>query len=105
MLDEAMKVFQSSNELTTDPYYSYGQHLANELRKYDPQTLTYVKRAIADVLFEADIGTIFQRYRTPSYDCASLNPSYPQHDATASSSIQDTANIDKDIDESVLQIL
>nr|XP_022907585.1 uncharacterized protein LOC111419064 [Onthophagus taurus] len=34
----------------------YGQYIANELRKYDPITLAYVKRAINNIIFDADIG-------------------------------------------------
>ncbi|KAL4107963.1 hypothetical protein QTP88_018232 [Uroleucon formosanum] len=54
MLNDAFQVLLSSNEIANDPYYSYGQHLSNELRKYDPKTLSYVKREFADILFEAD---------------------------------------------------
>lgn len=36
MLNDAFQVLRSSNKLANDPYNSYGQHLANELRKYDP---------------------------------------------------------------------
>lgn len=61
MLNDAFQVLRSSNEIAYDPYYSYGQHLSNELRKYDLTILSYVKRAFADILFEADQGTIFYR--------------------------------------------
>lgn len=71
MLNDAFQVLRSSNEIANDPYYSYGQHLSNELRKYDPTTLSYVKRAFADILFEADQGTIFYRYNKPQISAVS----------------------------------
>lgn len=36
MLNDAFQVLRSPNELANDLYNSYGQHLANELRKYNP---------------------------------------------------------------------
>ncbi|XP_066250150.1 uncharacterized protein [Euwallacea similis] len=40
----------------SDHYEAFGNLVASELRKYDSRTLPYVKRAILDVLFKADIG-------------------------------------------------
>lgn len=71
MLNDAFQVLRSSNEIANDPYYSYGQHLSNELRKYDPTTLSYVKRAFADILFKADQGTLYYRYNTPQISAVS----------------------------------
>lgn len=55
---EQEKSFHNVPETTTstDLYFSYGQYIANELRKYDQHTLSYVKQAISNVIFEADIG-------------------------------------------------
>lgn len=52
------KAFQILNETSTstDLYFTYGQHIANELRKYDQRTLIYVKNAINNVIYEADLG-------------------------------------------------
>ncbi|CAH2004141.1 unnamed protein product [Acanthoscelides obtectus] len=61
MLTEAFKILTETSQ-ATDPYFSYGQHIANELRKYDNHTLIYVKQPINHVIFEADLG----KYR-PTY--------------------------------------
>ncbi|KAG6438900.1 hypothetical protein O3G_MSEX000311 [Manduca sexta] len=50
----------------TDPYFTFGQNLANELRKYDSRTLSYVKRAINNVIFEADLGKYTPKSRGSS---------------------------------------
>jgi hypothetical protein len=55
MLNEAFKILTEPSQ-ATDPYFSYGQHIANELRKYDNHTLIYVKQAINNIIFEADLG-------------------------------------------------
>lgn len=39
MLTEAFKILTEPSQ-ATDPYFSYGQHIGNELRKYDNHTLT-----------------------------------------------------------------
>ncbi|XP_021941598.1 uncharacterized protein LOC110840689 isoform X2 [Zootermopsis nevadensis] len=62
MLLEAFDILKSSVTTPTDPYFTYGQYIANELRKYDPSTLSQVKRAINNVIFEADIGNYTQNY-------------------------------------------
>ncbi|XP_031850549.2 uncharacterized protein LOC116435251 [Nomia melanderi] len=46
--------------INMDPYFTFGQHVANELRKYDPRTLAYVKHAINNIIFDADMGRIPQ---------------------------------------------
>lgn len=71
MLNDAFQVLRSSNEIANGPYYSYGHHLSNELRKYDQTTLRYVKRAFADIIFDADRGTIFYRYNKPQISAVS----------------------------------
>ncbi|CAH2005767.1 unnamed protein product [Acanthoscelides obtectus] len=62
MINEALKIIQSSANSSNDPYFTYALNLANELRKYDPTTLAHVKRAFANILFDADMGV----YSTPS---------------------------------------
>ncbi|XP_034949142.1 uncharacterized protein [Chelonus insularis] len=55
------KTFQKALKLlrnADDSYDTFGKHVANELRKYNTQTLSYVKKAINDIIFEADIGKI-----------------------------------------------
>ncbi|VVC98635.1 unnamed protein product, partial [Leptidea sinapis] len=44
------------NEKHADTYESFGRLVSAELRKYDPQTLAHVKKAIMDIIFQADIG-------------------------------------------------
>lgn len=36
----------------TDSFTAFGQYIATELRKYDQITLTYVKHAISQIIFE-----------------------------------------------------
>lgn len=62
MLVEAFDILKSSAAASTDPYFSYGQHIANELRKYDPRTLAQVKHAINNVIFDADMGKYSYNY-------------------------------------------
>ncbi|XP_069684004.1 uncharacterized protein [Periplaneta americana] len=56
MMGQALHILQSSPNASNDPYFAFALNLANELRKYDAQTLAHVKRAIANILFEADMG-------------------------------------------------
>ncbi|CAK1555271.1 unnamed protein product [Leptosia nina] len=42
---------EESNEI-------FGKLVASELGKYDSETLTYVKKAIMDIIFQADLGNI-----------------------------------------------
>ncbi|PNF25029.1 hypothetical protein B7P43_G06984 [Cryptotermes secundus] len=67
MLLEAFDILKSSVITPTDPYFTYGQHIANELRKYDPSTLAQVKHAINNVIFEADMGEYSYGYYTQNY--------------------------------------
>lgn len=91
MLKKAFQVLTESAASSSDPYYSFGQHVANELRKYDPRTLAYVKQAINNVIFEADLGKYSgygyctQNY-TPSHYSSTPSPQPP----TPSSQLPDT---------------
>ncbi|PNF25136.1 hypothetical protein B7P43_G01993 [Cryptotermes secundus] len=67
VLLEAFHILKSSVTTLTDPYFTYGQHIANELRKYDPSTLAQVKHAINNVIFEADMGKYSYGYYTQNY--------------------------------------
>ncbi|XP_069670329.1 uncharacterized protein [Periplaneta americana] len=60
---EAFKLLKDCIQSYSDPYYTYGQYIAHELRKYDPITLAHVKNAISNVIFEADTGK-FQQHNT-----------------------------------------
>ncbi|CAG9762666.1 unnamed protein product [Ceutorhynchus assimilis] len=55
MLKKAFQILTESSS-PPDTYFTYGQHIANELRKYDQRTLVYVQQAINNVIFEADLG-------------------------------------------------
>ncbi|BES91350.1 Alcohol dehydrogenase transcription factor Myb/SANT-like [Nesidiocoris tenuis] len=61
-LNAALEVLKSATDQPLDPFYLYGLNLANELRKYDSSTLAHVKKAISDIFFEADMGSIFLRH-------------------------------------------
>ena len=56
MLTEAYNLLHKRIDSPTDPYIIFGQHIANELRKYDPRTLAHVKHAINNIVFDADMG-------------------------------------------------
>ncbi|KAF5301174.1 hypothetical protein FQR65_LT19277 [Abscondita terminalis] len=56
MMRKAMQILKSSVNSSNDAYVTYALNLANELRKYDQKTLEHVKRALTNVLFEADMG-------------------------------------------------
>lgn len=68
MLQEAFKILKDcTGSQSTDPYFTFGQHIANELRKYDQRTLAHVKQAINNIIFEADMG----KYNYGSYTTTS----------------------------------
>ena len=56
MFTEAYNLLHKRIDSPTDPYIIFGQHIANELRKYDPRTLAHVKHAINNIVFDADMG-------------------------------------------------
>ena len=62
MMSQAL---QSSANASNVPYFTSALNLTNELRKYDAQTLAHVKRAIANILFEADMDRM-SSYSTTS---------------------------------------
>lgn len=104
ILDDALNMLKSTNDLATDPYFAYGQHIANELRKYDPQTLAYVKKAFSDVLFEADMGTLFYRYHPGNVESSTSgqstgNGEYPGF--TPTSTITSPSNSEANDDPSL----
>ncbi|KAJ0184407.1 hypothetical protein K1T71_000830 [Dendrolimus kikuchii] len=72
-LDKAMEVLN----YTDDSYDTFGKHITAELRKYDPITLAHVKKAIMNILFQADTGmlpgTRQQGYYTQQYGQTSAN--------------------------------
>ncbi|XP_049773820.1 uncharacterized protein LOC126161786 isoform X1 [Schistocerca cancellata] len=55
LLREVFEILKPSAAASTDAYVTFGQHIANELRKYDPTTLAQVKHAINNVIYEADM--------------------------------------------------
>ncbi|KAJ8874638.1 hypothetical protein PR048_025504 [Dryococelus australis] len=71
ILHKAYKILTQKTELvSTFPYKSFGTHVANELRKYDRQTLSYAKKAFSDILLQVDIGQFYPTHhgpRTSSY--------------------------------------
>jgi hypothetical protein len=75
MLLQAFDILKYSAATPTDPYFTYGQHIANELRKYDPSTLAQVKHAINNVIFEADMGKYSYGYFTKNYSQAQRSES------------------------------
>ncbi|XP_078044192.1 uncharacterized protein LOC144473822 [Augochlora pura] len=85
MLQERMDV------INTDPYFTFGQHVANELRKYDARTLAHVKHAINNIIFDADMRRA-QQHLAPEEDPHSAGlctpaliepPSVPDYASTA----------------------
>ncbi|KAF5273549.1 hypothetical protein FQR65_LT17130 [Abscondita terminalis] len=71
MLAEALDCLKKSSNDINDPYLSFGRHIANEMRKYDPHTLACVKNAINNIIFEADLG----KYRQQQYFTHQYNQS------------------------------
>ncbi|CAK1590439.1 unnamed protein product [Parnassius mnemosyne] len=63
-----------SQQLETDSYTPFRQYIATELRKYDHITLTCLKHAISQIIFEADTG----RYRPENYGYYSPTSSYTE---------------------------
>ncbi|KAH9629657.1 hypothetical protein HF086_001128 [Spodoptera exigua] len=85
MLREAFKILTEPSQVT-DPYFSYGQHIANELRKYDSHTLIYVKQAINNIIFEADLGKYSPLYGYTTQEPQNFSSS--NTDSLASTSTQ-----------------
>jgi hypothetical protein len=108
MLAEALECLQKSSNDITDPYFSFGRHIANELRKYDPHTLACVKNAINNIIFEADIGKytpqqINKGYYTQQYSNSSTMDSSgtslsASHTATSSHAITPSPNANFEFD-------
>lgn len=82
-LDKAMEVLN----YTDDSYDTFGKHITAELRKYDPITLAYVKKAIMDILFQADTemlpGTRQQGYYTQQYSHSANVQNSEQYEQTS----------------------
>ncbi|XP_049693456.2 uncharacterized protein LOC126053993 [Helicoverpa armigera] len=91
MLAEALECLQKSSIDITDPYSSFGRHIANELRKYDPDTLAYVKNAINNIIFEADIGKYAQQQINTGYYTQQYSNSSTMDSSGTSSSASHTA--------------
>ncbi|KAF9406810.1 hypothetical protein HW555_012949 [Spodoptera exigua] len=89
MLREAFKILTEPSQVT-DPYFSYGQHIANELRKYDSHTLIYVKQAINNIIFEADLGKYSPLYGYTTQEPQNFSSS--NTDSLASTSTQANEN-------------
>lgn len=102
MLAEALEYLQKSSTDINDPYSSFGRHISNELRKYDSHTLAYVKNAINNIIFEADLGKYTQQqintgYYTQQYTNSSTmdssgTSSSASHTATSSHAITQSPN-------------
>ncbi|CAG4929759.1 unnamed protein product [Colias eurytheme] len=60
------KVIRRAKKLKSEEYFykpdntydAFGRLVASELRKYDNHTLAYVKKAIMDIIFQADTGSL-----------------------------------------------
>ncbi|KAF5270700.1 hypothetical protein FQA39_LY01438 [Lamprigera yunnana] len=71
-LSEAFQLLQQCAQPPqpdTDSYITFGQYISTEFRKYDAVTLSYVKNAICQVIFQADTryGDRNYGYYTDSY--------------------------------------
>jgi hypothetical protein len=97
MLEKAFVLLQENTHRNTDSYFSFGQHIANELRKYDPRTLAIVKQAINNIIFYADMGRLpssnygyfHQQYASPAYTLSSAGTLVP----TPSPTLQTSPNV------------
>lgn len=81
-----------SSESSTDRYFSYGQYIANELRKYDRRTLIYVKKAINNIIFKADLGKYRHHHHHHHHHSSSANlypfrPTHSSHSSKSSSNL------------------
>ncbi|XP_045476997.1 uncharacterized protein LOC123682436 isoform X2 [Harmonia axyridis] len=56
MMSTALQVLKSSIRTSSDPHFTYALYLADEMRKYDPPTLASVKRAFANIIYDADMS-------------------------------------------------
>ncbi|KAL0893715.1 hypothetical protein ABMA27_013862 [Loxostege sticticalis] len=72
-----------------DPYITFGLHIASELRKYDARTLTNVKHAIHNIIFQADTN-FYQGNKT-------YHINFPKE--TSNEQIQIKSDIDFDDDD------
>ncbi|KAG8232358.1 hypothetical protein J437_LFUL008826 [Ladona fulva] len=102
-------------DINTDSYYTYGQYIANELRKYDPQTLAVVKQAISNIIFDADMGRLLppdyeylhHQFDSPVYiqgsaatpmsNSLAMQPSSSQHSSPAPNSFDTESTDDDDV--------
>ncbi|CAH2244640.1 uncharacterized protein LOC120624065 [Pararge aegeria] len=98
----------TSSSRTLDHFDSFGNYVANELRKYDKHLVPHVKRAILEVVFQADTGQfpVHQGYYTSGYHTSSPSTdpiaSPPQVQREESSdSTSEKLNMDSDTDEKI----
>ncbi|XP_061716944.1 protein STIP1 homolog [Cydia pomonella] len=84
MLQNALDVLNTRD----DAYDTFGKLVASELRKYDTRTLTYVKKSIMDIIFDADMGRIQSNY---GYFTHQYSP-YQNEPASASTYASSTYN-------------
>jgi hypothetical protein len=97
MLEKAFALFQENTDRNTDSYFSFGQHIANELRIYDPRTLAVVKQAVNSIIFDADMGRLpysnygylLQQSASPAYTQSSAGTPVP----TPSPAFQTSSNV------------
>lgn len=60
MLEDALEQMRKQSDDSNDPYIAFGMHIAAELRKYDPITLSRVKHSINNTIFDADMACLNQ---------------------------------------------
>lgn len=81
-MKDTFAIIEKSSTSINDPCVAFGNHIAHELRKYDPYTQSCVKNAINTIIHEADMGK-YQMYR----------PGYYTQPPTTSSTITSAENL------------
>ncbi|XP_069355445.1 uncharacterized protein [Maniola hyperantus] len=105
------KVSKVSN-CSVDHFTSFGNHVANELRKYDKHLVPHIKKAILDIVFQADIGQFPVQHSyayTSGYHTSSPStdpigsPPHVQREESSDSTLQ--PNMDSDLEEQKASLL
>ncbi|XP_045763537.1 uncharacterized protein LOC123866183 [Maniola jurtina] len=95
-----------------DHFTSFGNHIANELRKYDEHLVPHIKKAILDIVFQADTGQFPVQHSyayTSGYHTSSpstdpiASPPHVQREESSDSTLQQ--NMDFDLDEQKASLL
>lgn len=85
--DDAYKIMKGS--VKRDEFSTYGEHVANEIRKLPPTAQNVAKHLINNILFDASMG----KYHGPTFEVQHVDPSAYYYLDCGSPSTSSTSSI------------